>query len=199
VVINTHHRAELVEAAARAYEGTVEIMCVREQELLGTAGGVRNALDELGEGPLLIIYGDVLVQEPVDKLLVRHRERDAVATLAVHQADNAEGKGVVEVDDAGMVRRFAEKEQRAAGPALINSGIYVLEREVVTPLEAGAFSDFGRDVFPALLREGAAIATFKLARPVIDIGTPEGLALARATAAEARTAAIGGAQSSCDT
>jgi mannose-1-phosphate guanylyltransferase len=182
VVVNAHHHAEQVEAAVRDHDGSLDVVCVREPELLGTAGGVRNALEELGDGPFLILYGDILVQEPVDGVLAMHCARGAAATLAVHQADATEGKGVVEIDEAGMVTRFVEKGQPGAGrPALINSGIYVLEREVIESLQAGAFSDFGHDVFPALLREGAAIATFRLGRPVIDIGTPEGLALARAT------------------
>jgi NDP-sugar pyrophosphorylase family protein len=181
VVVNTHHHAELVEAAVRGYDGPLEVVCVREPEPLGTAGGVRNALDQLGEVPFLILYGDVVVQEPVDELLALHHARGAIATLAVHEAEDAEGKGVVEVDDANMVRRFNEKEQRGPGPALINSGIYAVERDVIEPLPAGVFSDFGLDVFPALLRKGRQIATFRLSNPVIDIGTPAGLALARAT------------------
>jgi NDP-sugar pyrophosphorylase family protein len=183
VVVNTHHHAEQVEAAVRRYDGSLEVVCVHEPELLGTAGAVRNALEQLDDGPFLILYGDVVVRDPLDDILAVHRERGAVATLAVHAADSAEGKGVVEVDGTGIVRRFAEKEERAAGPALINSGIYAIEREVVEPLEPGAFSDFGHDVFPALLREGARLATFELEHPVIDIGTPGGLALARATVA----------------
>lgn len=185
VVINTHHRADQLEAAARAYAGELEIVCVRERELLGTAGGVRNALQELGDGPFLILYGDVLVREPLDGLVSRHRTQDALATIALHEAPSAEGKGVVEIDDAGSVRSFLEKGGRGPGPFLINSGLYVLERAVVEPLEPGTFSDFGSDVFPSLLGQGATIAAYQLERPVIDIGTPEGLAWARESSAEA--------------
>jgi NDP-sugar pyrophosphorylase family protein len=183
VVVNTHHHAEQVEAAVRDYDGSLAVVCVHEPELLGTAGAVRNALEQLGDGPFLILYGDIVVQDPLDGLIALHRERGAAATLVVHAADRAEGKGVVEVDADGMVQRFAEKEEREAGPALINSGIYAIGREVIEPLERGTFSDFGRDVFPALARDGAPLATFQFEHPVIDIGTPEGLALARANAA----------------
>jgi NDP-sugar pyrophosphorylase family protein len=183
VVINTHHHAERVEAAARAHDLPLEVVCVREPRLLGTAGGVRNALDRLGAGPFLILYGDVLVAEPLLRLPELHRQTGALATLAVHEAEETEGKGVVEVDGRGRVVGFTEKGPRSQGRKLINSGVYVLEREVVAELEPGAVCDFGHDVFPTLLRRGLPIAAYRLREPVIDIGTPEGLLAAREMAA----------------
>jgi NDP-sugar pyrophosphorylase family protein len=185
VVINLHHRADSVEAFLNSYRSPVDVMCVREERLLGTSGGVRNVLDLLGPSPFLVIYGDILVQEPVHDMVNAHRSSNAVATLAVHEADSAEGKGAVEVDGQDWITRFAEKENaKPVGPALINSGIYVLDAVVMDSLTPGVFSDFGQDVFPALIKERAAMLAFRLARPVIDIGTPEGLSLANATVAE---------------
>ena len=183
VVINVHHHAEQIEEVAAGYAGAPELLCVREERLLGTAGGVRNALAQLQPGPFVVLYGDILVQEPIHEMLELHRSSQALVTLAVHESESAEGKGTVEVDRQGRVKRFAEKEGKVGrGPALINSGIYVLETEAVKDIRVGTFSDFGHDVFPALLGEGARLAAFRLAKPVIDIGTPEGLDLAEATA-----------------
>ncbi|HWD63588.1 MAG TPA: NDP-sugar synthase [Solirubrobacteraceae bacterium] len=179
VVINLHHHADQVEAYITSHNAPVEVTCVREVSLLGTAGGVRNALDELTPGPLLVIYGDVLFPDPVDVMLEQHRSTDAAATIAVHGAASTTGKGVVEVAGSGRVLRFVEKGGKTDGPALINSGIYVLNESVLDGVAGGGFSDFGSDIFPALLAEGKIIWSYRLPRPVIDIGTPEGLALAR--------------------
>ena len=179
VVINVHHLAERVEAFVREYDGPLEVVCVREEELLGTAGGVRNALPELEPGPFLVLYGDVVVGQPLHPMLELHREREAVATIAVHEARGAEGKGVVDVDAHGRVTSFREKQAGAAGPVLINSGVYVLESPWIAAMPRGTVSDFGADLFPAALQEGLSISTFRLSRPVIDIGTPEGLRAAR--------------------
>ena len=103
------------------------------------------------------------------------------ATLAVHAADSAEGKGVVVVDDDDRIEGFTEKGAETSGPFLINSGLYILEPEVVAQLAPGVECDFGSDVFPAALKRGLPLYAVRLAEPVIDIGTPEGLALARAT------------------
>jgi NDP-sugar pyrophosphorylase family protein len=180
VVINTHHHAACVESFARSYDGPLEIVCIREPSLLGTAGGVRNALGQLEPGPFLVLYGDVLIDEPLDPVLRCHRTTGARATLAVHEADSGEGKGVVEVDRAGRVVGFVEKGAQVAGRVLINSGVYVLESDTVSPLAPGVPSDFGTDVFPSAVERGLPLFAARLSSPVIDIGTPEGLSLARA-------------------
>ncbi|MDQ6803984.1 MAG: nucleotidyltransferase family protein, partial [Actinomycetota bacterium] len=188
VVINTHHRSEQIRRFAERYAGPLEIVIIEEDKLLGTAGGVRNALAHLEPGPFMVLYGDVLVDEPLDAMRELHRESGAVATLAVHEADCAEGKGVVEVDERGRVTRFAEKETSAKGPALINSGLYVLDSELIAPLRPSIVSDFGRDVLPGAVDRGLPVFAFRLAAAVIDIGTPEGLSQARAAAPAADAA-----------
>jgi mannose-1-phosphate guanylyltransferase/phosphomannomutase len=179
VVINLYHLAGQVEAFVRSYAGQLEVVCVREDRLLGTAGGVRNAVQLLEPGPFVVLYGDVLVLEPLGSMLVFHRTNGGCATLAVHRADSAAGKGIVEVQQTGRVTGFAEKERRAAGPVLINSGIYVLESDLLARVSPGVFSDFGADVFPTALASGLPIYAYELSAPVIDIGTHDGLSLAR--------------------
>ena len=185
VVINAHHLAGQITAFVARYRGDLEIECITEQSLLGTAGGVRNALPRLGPGPFLVLYGDVLVGAPLARLFDYHRQRRAVGTLVVYQEESTEGKGVVHVDRSGRVTGFEEKQPRAAGPALVNAGLYVIEPELVSSLPAGAVSDFGHDVFPAALDRGLPIFGYRIAQRVIDIGTPDGLALAGAAVGEA--------------
>jgi NDP-sugar pyrophosphorylase family protein len=184
VVINVHHLAELVDAFVERYTGPLEIVVVVEEELLGTAGGVRNALPHLEPGPFIVLYGDVLVDEPLDRLIELHRRSGAVATIAVHEAASAEGKGTVMTDATGRVTRFVEKDVDATGPALINSGVYVLERDLIAPLPLGRACDFGHDVLPAAIERGDPVYAGRLSKPVIDIGTPVGLGDARASAEE---------------
>ncbi len=182
VVVNAHHHAAQIGLFAEKYTGSAELVCVIEEHLLGTAGGVRNALDHLRPDPFIVLYGDVLLDAPISPILELHRRTAASATLAVHEARSSEGKGVVEVDGHDRIKRFTEKGSRAEGPVLINSGLYVIEPDLVAALPPGVESDFGRDVFPAALESGLPLSAARLAEPVIDIGTPEGLALARAGA-----------------
>lgn len=182
VVVNAHHRAEQVDAFLSAYDAPVEIVLLVEPELLGTAGGVRNALPHLDGEAFVVLYGDVLIDAPLAPMLALHGEHAAAATLAVYEGQSTLGKGVVDVDERGRVRRFVEKEPDRTGPGLVNAGLYVVEPALVAPLPAEVPLDFGHDVLPAAVDRGERILAHRLPGPVLDIGTPEALELARTLA-----------------
>lgn len=181
VVVNAHHLADQVVAFALEHRGSPELRVVVEHELLGTAGGVRNALPELGEEPFVVLYGDVLIDEPLAPLVERHRQTRARATLAVYESAEIEGKGTLTVDDAGMVVGFAEKTSAPTGAttAHINAGIYIIEPGFAREIPEFVASDFGHDVFPLALSRGDRLASYLLSRPVLDVGIPATLELAR--------------------
>jgi NDP-sugar pyrophosphorylase family protein len=179
-VVNAHHLAAQVRAFARAHRPPPALEVVVEDELLGTAGGVRNALPLLGDEPFLVLYGDVLVDEPLAPLLARHRASGAAATLACYRADRTTDKGVIDLAAGDRVAGFREKPPPGSdGPGWVNAGIYVVEPSLVGALLPGVPLDFGADVLPDALARGEAIVAHRLARPVLDVGTPEALALAR--------------------
>ncbi len=181
VVVNAHHLASAIESFAGEYKSPPEVRVVVEPELLGTAGGVRNALPELADAPIIVLYGDVLMDAPLAPMLALHRRLGAEATLAVYRSTEVLGKGTVAVDGRGYVTGFQEKAAPAAEEsALINAGLYALEPALVAALPPATQLDFGHDVFPDALASGARLAAHVLAEPVIDVGTPEGLAQARA-------------------
>jgi NDP-sugar pyrophosphorylase family protein len=153
---------------------------ISEPELLGTAGGVRNARQHLGAEAVVVLYCDVLIDEPLAPMLEAHRESGALATLAVYESDRLEGKGVVGVDAQGRVTDFVEHGHFELGAhGLVNAGLYVLEPAFIAAIPAAVVSDFGHDVFPAALARGEHLGTHVLPAPVLDIGTPEALAQAR--------------------
>ncbi|PYR87510.1 MAG: hypothetical protein DMF84_31495, partial [Acidobacteria bacterium] len=123
------------------------------------------------------MYGDVLIEEPLEPLVDAHRRAGATATLTVYESTATAGKGVVEIDGAGRVLRFAEKRQD--GPGLVNAGLYVLEHRLVAALPPGIPLDFGHDVLPAAVARDEIVFAYRLPDEVIDIGTPEALSLAR--------------------
>jgi NDP-sugar pyrophosphorylase family protein len=184
VVVNAHHLAGQVEKFVAAWRGPPEVVCSVEPRLLGTAGAVRRMLPSLEPGPFLVLYGDVIVEEGLAPLVETHRRAQPSATLAVHEEASAEGKGVLETDEEGRVTRFIEKGAHGAGPFLVNSGIYVLESDLVAELPPDVACDFGHDVFPGALAAHRTLRAHRLGKPVIDIGTTEGLARARRIAGE---------------
>jgi len=178
VVINAHHLSSQIIDHVRAYQGPLEVTVLLEPTLLGTAGAAVNALEALGHRTFVVLYGDVLIFEPVAAVLRTHEQVRAMATLCVYKHDDTGGKGVVEIDARGRVKSFAEKEPTRTGAGLVNAGMYIIDPDLIAGLPPDTILDFGHDIFPASLRAGHHLHVHIIPRPVLDIGTPEDLARA---------------------
>jgi NDP-sugar pyrophosphorylase family protein len=180
VVVNAHYLADQVLDFARDHKGSLDLVVVVEQKLLGTAGGVRHALPELGDDPFVVLYGDVLTNEALAPMVERHSRQRTGATLAVYESADTEGKGTIDADGSDVVTGFTEKRTHtASGPALINAGIYVMQPGFARQIPERTALDFGHDVFPAALAQGERLAIYRLSAPVLDVGIPSALELAR--------------------
>jgi NDP-sugar pyrophosphorylase family protein len=62
---------------------------------------------------------------------------------------------------------------------LVNAGLYVVDPSLIARIPAGTVADFGHDVFPDALSRGEHLAIHLLPGPVLDVGTPDALMLAR--------------------
>ena len=99
-----------------------------EQELLGTAGGVRGCADFFGDEPFLVISGDALTDIDLGAFVARHRQSGGIATLAVKQVPDTREYGVVLHDRDGRITGFQEKPApEEALSDLGNCGIYMFE------------------------------------------------------------------------
>jgi NDP-sugar pyrophosphorylase family protein len=83
IVVNAHHLAEQIEAFVARHPEAALIEVITEPQLLGTAGGVRNALSLLGPQPFVVLYGDVLIDVPIDAVRRTHAAAGAAATITV--------------------------------------------------------------------------------------------------------------------
>src|SRR3954447_23812411 len=105
----------------------VRMRYATEESPLGTAGSVRNAMDELDE-TFLVISGDVVTDIDLSKIVADHRAQKAFATIALKQVENPVEFGIVITRDDGTIERFLEKPTWGeVFSDTINTGIYVLE------------------------------------------------------------------------
>jgi mannose-1-phosphate guanylyltransferase len=123
-----------------------------EEELLGTAGGVRNVRDFFGSDWVVIVSGDALTDLDLNALVERHRETGGIATLTVKKVADTREYGVVVHDEAGRVSGFQEKPEPADALSDLGScGIYCFSPEIFDYFPDEPFVDWAEDVFPALL------------------------------------------------
>jgi mannose-1-phosphate guanylyltransferase len=180
IVVNAHHLADQIVEFVGQPRHPVPVDVSLEPELLGTAGGVRAALDRFdAASPIIVIYGDTIVDVPLRRMVAGHVAAGADATIAVNWLEDTQGKGLVEVDDGGWIVSFAEKPPQPR-PGLANAGVYVLEPGLMKLAPEGQFCDFAIDLFPRALGVGRRLRAQVIEMPADDIGTPYALARARA-------------------
>ncbi len=172
VVINLHHLPELIKAYVG--DGSLLDMDVTysfERELLGTAGGVKNNEDFLGGETFLVMSGDALTDADLTGLVAAHRSNGSIATIAVKEVADPSLFGVVVADDEGRVVGFQEKPTvQEARSRLCNCGMYVFEPEVLSLIPKGQFDDFGKRVFPDLLKQGVSFYAHTIDEYWSDVG-----------------------------
>lgn len=119
----------------------------------GTAGSVRNAADFLDER-FIIISGDVLTDFDLTKAIEFHEQKKAKATLVLTRATNPLAFGVVITDSGGKITRFLEKPSWGeVFSDTINTGIYIIEPEVLKLIPYQKEFDFSKNLFPAMLEQ----------------------------------------------
>ncbi len=161
--------------AIRSYFGGGETLGVDiaysvEESPLGTAGSVRLAAGHL-EDTFLVISGDALCDVDLTRLVAFHREKGASVTIGLKAVDNPLEFGIVVTDEEGRVERFLEKPSWGqVFSDTINTGIYVLEPEVLKHVPADRPYDFSKELFPLLLEMGRPIYGLPLEGYWQDIG-----------------------------
>ncbi|MFC9975537.1 sugar phosphate nucleotidyltransferase [Spirillospora sp. NPDC050679] len=152
-----------------------------EEVPLGTAGSVRNAADALRDDRFLVISGDALTDIDLTDMVRFHEENGALVTIGLKRVPNPLEFGIIIVDEAGRIQRFLEKPTWGqVFSDTVNTGIYVMEPEVLDHVAAGEPVDWSADVFPKLLAEGAPLYGYVADCYWEDVGTHESYLKAQA-------------------
>jgi mannose-1-phosphate guanylyltransferase len=172
VIMSSPYLEDTFHPFIEARGGDPRITWITEREPLGTGGAVVSALDHLDGDAFFALNGDILTDLDLTAMLESHRARGAAATIALHHVDDARAFGLVETDPTGRVTEFREKPaDPIAGD--INAGTYVLEPAALRGWSAGTYLWIEGEVFPALIRDGAAVYGFDARAYWLDLGTPE--------------------------
>jgi mannose-1-phosphate guanylyltransferase/phosphomannomutase len=152
-----------------------------EEVPLGTAGSVKNAEDALRSAPFLVISGDALTDIDLSALVSYHKKQGALVTVALARVPNPLEFGITIADDDGRIQRFLEKPTWGqVFSDTVNTGIYVMEPEVLAEVPTGEPVDWAGDVFPRLVEAGAPLYGWVAEGYWQDVGTHESYLKAQA-------------------
>jgi mannose-1-phosphate guanylyltransferase len=175
VMINVHHKPR----AITDYVGNgrlfgTNVSYSKEDVLLGTAGAVKKCQDYFGSDPFLVIYGDNLLEVSLRPLVHRLESSSADAVLGLFTAPDPTACGLVLTEPDGRIIKFQEKpaaEEVFTDQA--NAGVYLLTSKVFNYIPEETPYDFGKQVFPEMLKAGLNLNGILLNGYLQDTGTPQ--------------------------
>lgn len=140
---------------------------------LGTAGSVKNAQDFLDE-TFLVISGDGLTDIDISKAVAFHKERKSLVTLILTSVPNPLEYGIVVTNEKSEITKFLEKPSWGeVFSDKINTGMYILEPEVLNYIPSKTFFDFSKNLFPLLMDQGIILNGYNGTGYWCDIGNCE--------------------------
>ncbi|MEZ4825568.1 MAG: nucleotidyltransferase family protein [Bacteroidia bacterium] len=140
------------------------ITYVEESAPLGTAGAI-SLIDEVFDSPFFLINGDLITSLNFASLLHFHLEREATATMCIHEYSQQLPYGVVNARNG----RILSIEEKPYHTSYINAGIYVLNPEVKSRIPFGKHFDM-TTLFEQLVAEDIEVNAYIINEFWADIG-----------------------------
>lgn len=173
ITANIHYHPEQIENYfGDGQKFGVNLAYSFEEQLLGTAGGVKFMAEEIAKinDTFVVLSSDALTDINLNRLVEFHKQKKALVTIALSPVAEVREFGVVIQDRDERITGFQEKPApEAALSNLANAGIYVFEPAVLKLIPAGHY-DFGRQLFPRLVAEQAALYGYKMVEYWSDVG-----------------------------
>lgn len=173
IIVNVYYLADQI----KGYFGDgsrfgVRITYSEEDQLWGDAGSVKRCEDFFGNETFLVIGGDDLSDIDLTRFLEHHRQKGALASIALSLVDDPAEFGIVLMSEEGRITRFLEKPRgEVIFSNTANTGIYLFEPEVLELIPRNTFYLFGRTFFPLMLEQRRPIHGYLTAGYWTDVGS----------------------------
>jgi mannose-1-phosphate guanylyltransferase len=170
---NLYHLPELISSYfEEGKDQSIEFNYLVESELSGDAGGVRACRNLVGDGTLLVIMGDLITNADLSFIIDQHKNKGALASIALKTVDDVSQFGVAVIDKNGWIKEFQEKpDAKEAKSNLASTGIYILEPAVFDFIPASGKYGFGKQLFPDLVNKGLPVLGIEINSYWSDVGT----------------------------
>jgi len=173
VVINLHHLPHSIKEAVS--KGGMEVRYSSEEELLGTAGGMKRVEDFLSGDDFLVLNGDILTDYDLKQLISLHQKHRPLATMLLRPNPDPARYTTIEVDPGGRILRIGDQRERevpGSQPPYMFTGIQMLSPETLSFIPQGSYAELVRDVYRPLLQKKLPIYGLIMEDFWLELGTP---------------------------
>jgi len=173
VILAVKYMAEVFMQRYGESKYGIKISYSIEKKPMHTGGAIKYAEELIGhEEPFLVLNGDIFTTIDYAELVKKHKENNAVATIALFRVEDPSRYGTVKLTEKNKVTQFIEKAPLGQAPSnLINAGVYVLDPKIFDYIPAGRPVSIEREVFPKLAEDGKLFG-HEFKEIWIDIGKP---------------------------
>jgi len=150
----------------------VKITYVQPDDDYGTAGAVAFAREFLDD-TFIIVSGDLVTNFDFKKIERFHKKKKSQLTITLTRVENPLQFGVVIANEDDRIEKFLEKPSWGeVFSDTINTGIYVIEPEILNYIPHGENFDFAKDLFPALMQNDIPLWGYSCEGYWRDVGNP---------------------------
>ncbi|HET6460261.1 MAG TPA: nucleotidyltransferase family protein [Syntrophales bacterium] len=170
IVLSVGYKRDTIKSYfGNGSEFDVVISYSEEDQPLGTGGALKKAMATTDNDSFVVMNGDSVFDINFRDLINYHTGTPGIATMALSIVKDRSRYGSVEISADGEITGF--KKEGVKNPGLINSGIYVVNRDVISYIPDGQISLEGL-VLPLIQKDSLLYGKIFDAF-FIDIGTPE--------------------------
>ena len=192
IILACGYRSEMIEEAlGDGSDLGVRLIYSNEDEPVGTGGALKILEDSLDE-VFLAANGDVFADIDITGQVDRHFSSGADVTIALASVPNPWEFGVARVSGDGFITEFREgMKPDEVFSDMINAGVYVVNRDVLSSVPKGVFYDFSKQLFPEIIGRGGRLAGFRIHGVWMDVGRPSDYMKANLLVASRETRVVG--------
>ena len=176
IAINLHHQPEkIIDYFGDGKDFGVNLHYSKEEEILGTAGGIKKLQSFLKDETFLVINSDVLADIDLNNALEFHKEKKSKLTLVVRQDSNTEKYKPILRTEEGRIVNFLGHTINNSDPTtqVMFTGIQIMEPDIFSRIPENKFCGTTEDVFPGMIKDELPVYGYLHEGYWIDMGTRE--------------------------
>ncbi|MBN2349962.1 MAG: HAD-IIIA family hydrolase [Bacteroidales bacterium] len=173
IILVNYLKESIIDHFGKGEKLGVKISYFEEPSPLGTVGGIKEIENILTED-FIVVYGDVMVNMDLNRLITFHKEKKSQCTLVLHPNDHPLDSDLVNIDTSGRITAFYPKPHDPGEyfKNLVNAGLYIFSPLILSFIKKGIKADFGRDIFPDIFSQ-LRMYGYNTSEYLKDMGTPD--------------------------
>ncbi|MFQ5432285.1 MAG: NDP-sugar synthase [Nitrospinota bacterium] len=179
IAVNIYHLSHMMKKELETVNSKkVTLHVVEETEMMGTAGGIKGAQRFLDGSLFAVVNSDILIDLDLQAAMRYHRDKKAIATLALRENPDPSKIGTLKVDDDGKVVRFLNStsknydSKKVMDSTKMFTGVHIFSPDIFNHISAERPVDISGEVYPGLIESGEPVYGYDYHGYWADIGTP---------------------------